>query len=74
MSKHFKSLQEFQEATLTRLKPILKEPGLIIKVQNIIGGDTEWAAAEMRADAECVNGKLSVCSRARCTLNHTCSC
>lgn len=61
MSKHYKSLQEFQEATLTRLKPILKEPGLLIKVQNIVGGeDHEWATAEMRADAECVNGKYHV--------------
>jgi len=57
MSKHYKSLKEFQEATLTRLKPILKEPGLLIKVQNIIGGgDHEWATAELKADAECQNG------------------
>ena len=57
MSKHYKSLAEFQEATLTRLKPILKEPGLLIKVQNIVGGgDHEWATAELKADAVCQNG------------------
>ncbi|KAI9710650.1 MAG: hypothetical protein M1828_002137 [Chrysothrix sp. TS-e1954] len=57
MSKRYDSLEAFQKETLGRLKPILKAPGLILKVHNVVGGDDEWATAELKADAECVNGQ-----------------
>jgi len=59
MSRKYASLADFQSSTLGRLKSILKEPGLRIKVRHVHGGGEDaWATAEMRADAECENGTL----------------
>lgn len=60
MSETFPSLKAFQEKTLARLKPIIKEPGLLIKVKHVIGGgpQDEWATVELGAEAECIDGKL----------------
>ena len=58
MSMRYTSLKHFQEATLGRLATILKEPGLKIMVHNVIGGEEqEWATIELKANAECKNGK-----------------
>ena len=58
MSRRYSSSKEFREATLSVLKPIMKPPGLLMHIVNVIGGgDSEWATAEMKADCECVNGQ-----------------
>lgn len=58
MSETFPNLRTFQEKTLARLKPILKEPGLMIKVKNVVGGgpQDEWMCAELGAEAQCIDG------------------
>lgn len=59
MSQTFADLQDFRQKTLARLRKILKDPGLMIKVKNVIGGgpDQEWASVELGAEAECIDGK-----------------
>jgi hypothetical protein len=53
------SLKSFQEATFTRLGAIMKPPGLVLKVRNVIGGgEQEWATVELVAVAECKSGEF----------------
>lgn len=61
MSETFPNLRSFQEKTLARLRPILKDPGLRIKVKHVIGGgpQDEWASCELGAEAECVDGMFA---------------
>ena len=55
---HYTSLKDFQTSTLARLGKIMKEPGILLKVRNVIGGGGEWATVELVANAECKNGAL----------------
>lgn len=58
MSQTFPGLKAFREATLARLRKILKDPGLMIQVKNVVGGaPQEWACVELGAEAECIDGK-----------------
>ncbi|KAF2804174.1 uncharacterized protein BDZ99DRAFT_467546 [Mytilinidion resinicola] len=53
----YTTLAAFQKGTLKRLGAIMKEPGIKLKVRNVIGGGEQaWAVVELVADAECKNG------------------
>ncbi|KAK5117465.1 hypothetical protein LTR85_008850 [Meristemomyces frigidus] len=53
----YTTLKDFQDDTMVRLGKIMKEPGICLKVRNVIGGgDQEWATVELVADAECKSG------------------
>jgi len=62
MSENFPDLATFRTKTLARLRKILKDPGLMIKVKNVIGGgpDQVWASVELGANAELINGRVVV--------------
>ena len=54
----YTTLEDFQKGTLARLAKIMKDPGLKLRVRNVIGGgDQEWATVELVANAECLNGE-----------------
>lgn len=67
MSQTFADLEDFRQKTLARLRKILKDPGLMIKVKNVIGGgpEQEWASVELGAEAQCIDGRYSVYLGAR---------
>ncbi|KAF2084505.1 hypothetical protein K490DRAFT_59482 [Saccharata proteae CBS 121410] len=53
---HYTTLSSFQSATFARLAAVMKEPGIKLKVRNVIGGgDEPWAVVELIADAVCKN-------------------
>lgn len=56
----YTSKEEFINKTLNRLNAIIKEPGIQLRIRNIIGGgDQPWATLELIASAECNNGKFA---------------
>jgi ketosteroid isomerase-like protein len=61
LAGRYRSRSDFQNGTLARLAGIMKEPGLKLKVRQVIGGgDEPWAVVELIADAVCKNGEYSV--------------
>ena len=53
---HFTSLQAWKDAALGTIQKVLKEP-IALKPTNVVGGgDQEWAAVELEANAVCKNG------------------
>lgn len=55
---HFTSLQAWKDAALGTIQKVLKEP-IALKPTNVVGGgDQEWAAVELEANAVCKNGML----------------
>ena len=57
LAGRYTSLQDFQQATFGRLAKIMKDPGIRLKVKNVIGGgDQAWSNVELYAEAECLNG------------------
>jgi len=57
LAGRYRTAQEFQKNTILRLSSVMKEPGMQVKVRNVIGGgDQEWAAVELVIHAECKNG------------------
>lgn len=58
MSGRYKTLKDFQEGTLTRLRHCLKDT-LQFHIRHVSGGgDDSWATVEMYAGAECKNGRF----------------
>lgn len=61
LAGRYTSLKDFSDATFARLSKIMKDPGIRLKVRNVIGGgDQPWSTVELLADAECKNGGASV--------------
>lgn len=69
----YKSLQDFQKATLQRLAKIMREPGIQLKPRNVIGGgDQAWCTVELVVNAVCKNGQSSVIMEQRVTHADDC--
>lgn len=58
----YTTLKDFQADTMVRLNNVMKEPGILLKVRNVIGGgEQEWATVELVANAKCKSGESWPC-------------